>query len=204
MNWSLLPNIITVIRVVLLFPLAFLLIQQDYAFALMIFVFAGLSDGLDGYLAKHFDWVSRFGAILDPLADKALLVITMAILTYNGEISWQLFTVVAFRDIYIVAGAYYYHYRLGPYQMHPSYFSKFNTFVQILLVFAVLLHAGHQVLSENVIQGLVWLTFFTTIGSGIHYTLVWGKKFRLEMEKRKNPANAAKTQEDKNNRTESF
>ncbi len=186
MNWSLLPNIITILRVVLLFPLSYLLVLQEYTHALYIFVIAGFSDGLDGYLAKHFNWESRFGAILDPLADKALLVVTMAILTYNGEISWLLFGVVAFRDIYIVAGAYYYHYRLGPYKMEPSYFSKFNTFVQILLVFSILISLGFYTINQTILEALVWLTFFTTIGSGVHYGLVWGKRFRNEIAKQKN------------------
>lgn len=184
MNWSLLPNIITIIRVVLLFPLSFLLLNEQYTHALYIFVIAGLSDGVDGYLAKHFNWVSRFGAILDPLADKALLVVTMAILTYNGEISWVLFLIVAIRDIYIVSGAYFYHYKLGPYQMEPSYFSKLNTFVQILLVFLLLISLGYYPIDKVIIEGIVYLTYFTTIGSGIHYGVVWGKKFSEEIEKK--------------------
>ncbi|WP_196138296.1 CDP-alcohol phosphatidyltransferase family protein [Aliikangiella sp. G2MR2-5] len=180
-----LPNFITILRVVLLFPLSFLLIEQQYQHALYIFLIAGFSDGLDGFLAKKFNWVSRFGAILDPLADKALLVITMAILTYNGEISWLLFGVVAARDIFIVSGAYYYHYRLGPYEMHPSYFSKFNTFIQILLVFSILVSLGYKTLPALFLESLVYLTFFTTIGSGIHYGVLWGGKYRQEMKKRK-------------------
>ena len=192
MNWSLLPNIITILRVVLLFPLSYLLVLQEYSHALYIFIFAGFSDGLDGYLAKHFNWESRFGAILDPLADKALLVVTMAILTYNGEISWILFGVVAFRDIYIVAGAYYYHYKLGPYKMEPSYFSKFNTFVQILLVFSILISLGFYTLNQTALELLVLLTFFTTIGSGIHYGIVWGKRFKDESAKRNVSVNDSK------------
>ena len=184
MNLSVLPNAITILRVVLLFPLSFLLVKQHYNHALVIFVVAGLSDGLDGYLAKKFNWVSRFGAILDPLADKALLVITMAILTYNGEISWLLFGTVAARDLFIVAGAYYYHYRLGPYEMHPSYLSKFNTFVQIFLVFVILISLGYSPIPDGFIEGLMVLTYFTTIGSGIHYGWVWGKKFNEEVAKR--------------------
>ncbi|MCW8880624.1 MAG: CDP-alcohol phosphatidyltransferase family protein [Kangiellaceae bacterium] len=184
MNLSVLPNVITILRVVLLFPLSYLLVQQHYHHALIIFVVAGLSDGLDGFLAKQFNWVSRFGAILDPLADKALLVITMAILTYNGEISWLLFGVVAARDLFIVAGAYYYHYRLGPYEMHPSYLSKFNTFVQLFLVFIILISLGYTPIPDGFIDGVVVLTYLTTVGSGIHYGLVWGKKFNQEIENR--------------------
>ena len=183
MNLSFLPNLITLIRIVLLVPLSILLVKQEYSTALIIFVIAGFSDALDGFLAKHFSWVSRFGAILDPLADKALLVITMTILTINQQISWLLLGVVLFRDIYIVAGAYYYHYRLGPYEMAPSDLSKFNTFVQLLLVTSLLVSLGFTSLPPMYLKGLVILTFITTISSGIHYGWVWGNKFRQEIAK---------------------
>lgn len=184
MNLSFLPNLITLIRIILLVPLSILLVKQEYSVALILFVIAGLSDALDGFLAKHFSWVSRFGAILDPLADKALLVITMSILAYNQQISWLLLAVVLFRDIYIVAGAYYYHYRLGPYEMHPSYLSKFNTFVQLLLVTSLLVSLGYTSLAPMYLKVLVILTYISTISSGVHYSWVWGNKFRQELAKR--------------------
>ena len=185
MNWSFLPNLITMIRVILLIPLSIFLMNEEYTFALTLFVVAGFSDALDGYLAKRFSWVSRFGAILDPLADKALLVVTMAILTYNQKISWVLLLVVLVRDIYIVAGAYYYHYRLGPYEMQPSYLSKFNTFVQIFLVTCLLVSLGYKTLPSLFIETLVVLTYVTTISSGVHYGWVWGNKLKQELHKRK-------------------
>ncbi|MBV1909115.1 MAG: CDP-alcohol phosphatidyltransferase family protein, partial [Kangiellaceae bacterium] len=90
MNWNQLPNVITLIRLLLLVPLAFYLSKADYRVSLVIFFIAGLSDALDGFLAKSFNWVSRFGSILDPIADKALLVLTMGLLTLNQKISDEL------------------------------------------------------------------------------------------------------------------
>ena len=185
MNWSFLPNIITLLRVVLLVPLSLLLLDENYTYALILFIIAGFSDALDGFLAKHFCWVSRFGAILDPLADKALLVVTMTILVLNAQLSWALLIVVIVRDIFIVAGAYFYHYCLGPYEMQPSYLSKFNTFTQLLLVSSLLVSLGYLPLPENFIKTLVWLTYFTTISSGVHYGIVWGKKFNQQLQLRK-------------------
>lgn len=176
MNWSVLPNLITLLRVVLLLPLSFFLIEENYYHALVLFVIAGFSDALDGFLAKQFCWVSRFGAILDPLADKALLVVTIAILTYNQHIDWMLLFVVAFRDVYIIAGAYYYHWRIGAYEMQPSALSKFNTFVQLLLVTALLVSLGYIQLPAYFIEWLIGLTYATTLSSGIHYTWVWKLK----------------------------
>jgi len=196
MNLSFLPNLITLIRVILLVPLSIFLLREEYTVALIIFVIAGFSDALDGYLAKHFSWTSRFGAILDPLADKALLVITMAILTYNQKLSWALLITVLIRDIYIVAGAYYYHYRLGPYEMHPSYLSKFNTFVQLLLVSCLLVNYGYNPLPDWFVNGLIILTYLTTISSGIHYGWVWGNKFKAELNARDQQAASIDSESD--------
>lgn len=182
MNWSYLPNLITLLRIVILFPLSLFLLNENYEMALLLFVIAGFSDAADGFLAKKFSWVSRFGAILDPLADKALLIVTMAILSYNGHLAWLLFIVAGFRDIYIVIGAYYYHYKFGPYQMQPSYLSKFNTFTQLLLVTYLLVSLGYYPLPNNYLTWLIGLTYITIISSGIHYTWVWGKKLNQQFE----------------------
>jgi len=177
MNWKQLPNIITSIRLVLLIPLSYYLSAENYWFAVIIFFLAGFSDALDGFLAKRFNWVSRFGSILDPIADKALLVVTMAILTLNQKISLVLFLCVAIRDIYIIAGAYFYYKTIGPFNMEPSFVSKFNTFAQILMVTVMLVSLGYKQVPTEVINALVILVYLTVIVSTIHYTYVWGGKY---------------------------
>lgn len=147
-----------------------------------MFFIAGFSDALDGFLAKRFCWESRLGSILDPLADKALLILTMVILAINGHLSWWLFALVAFRDIYIVIGAYYYHRQAGPYSMQPSGLSKLNTFVQLLLVTSILVSLGLISLPQWYIDTLVYLTYFTTLSSGIHYTWLWSKKLKKHLQ----------------------
>ncbi len=184
LNWNQLPNVITSLRLLLLVPLAFYLTIQDYQLSLLIFFIAGVSDALDGFLAKRYNWVSRFGSILDPIADKALLVLTMALLTANQKISLLLFVLVALRDIYIVLGAYIYYKKIGPFNMQPSLISKLNTFVQILLVTAVLVSLGYRALPEVAIQLLTYLVYFTVVASTVHYTLVWGRKFKLELNRK--------------------
>lgn len=177
MNWHYLPNLITLLRVVLLIPLTYFLLIKSYHTAVILFFIAGFSDALDGFLAKYFSWVSRFGAIMDPLADKALLFVTMLILTIHGYINWWLFGLVVFRDVYIILGAYYYHKKIGPYEMQPSGLSKLNTFVQLLLVTSLLVSLSYLMIPNIYIQALIILTYLTTITSGIHYTWVWGRKF---------------------------
>ena len=172
------PNVITVVRVLLIIPLVYLLWQENYFYAVGIFVIAGLSDGIDGFLAKHFHWESRFGAILDPLADKALLVSTILLLCLKAQLSWWLFAVVTLRDLLIVIGAVLYHRALGPYKMSPSRLSKANTFLQILLVFSVLVSLGIYPLYDWYLHTLVVLVYISTVSSGIHYIALWGGRYQ--------------------------
>ena len=174
---SSIPNIITSMRLFLLVPLAYYLSNEDYNIALYIFFVAGVSDALDGFLAKQFSWTSHFGSILDPLADKALLVVSMAILTLNQKIDSLLFFLVAFRDIYIILGAYLYHRKFGKYQMKPSVFSKFNTFFQIAMVTFLLLSLGYKTIPSIVFVIFEWLIYLTLTVSTVHYTWVWGRKY---------------------------
>ncbi|WMS87540.1 CDP-alcohol phosphatidyltransferase family protein [Pleionea litopenaei] len=171
------PNIITVLRVLLVAPLIYLLAQSQYYWALWLFFFAGLSDGIDGFLAKRFNWKTRFGAILDPLADKLLLVSTMLMLSLNGEISWWLFGLVTLRDLIIVTGAVVYHRALGPYDMQPSRLSKGNTFFQILFVVSVLVSLGWYTLPDWYMLTLEMVVYASTVISGTHYILLWGGRF---------------------------
>lgn len=185
MRLSQIPNLITISRFVLVFPLAYFLLLEQYQVALLIFILAGVSDSVDGFLAKQFHWVSRIGSILDPLADKALLVVTMAMLTWHQHLSLLLFLVVVIRDLYIIAGASYYYYRVGPYQMQPSRLSKVNTFIQLLLVSSLLFSLGYMALPELMSQVLIGLTYLTCLASAIHYTLVWRGKLKAALAEKK-------------------
>ncbi|MCO7222902.1 CDP-alcohol phosphatidyltransferase family protein [Pleionea sp. CnH1-48] len=173
-----LPNLITILRVILVIPLVWLLHQERYYEAIWIFFIAGISDGIDGFLAKTFKWESRFGAILDPLADKALLVFTMLMLCLNQKLSWWLFALVTARDVMIITGAYLYHRALGPYRMSPSRLSKANTFLQILLVVSILVSLGLYALPEWLLMIITALVYLSTILSGIYYVIVWGGRYR--------------------------
>jgi len=170
MGLNIIPNIITVMRVVLIIPFAYFAWQQNYVAALVIFLIAGISDGLDGLLAKRFDWQTRFGSITDPLADKVLLFVALLLLVMKGELSWTLFWVSTARDVYIVGGATTYHYLVEPYEMQPSLISKWNTALMILLVLLVLVHLAWFALPTGVIETLEITVIITCIISGLHYT----------------------------------
>ncbi len=176
MTLSQLPNLITLSRIALVPVLILFLKDQDFVMALTVFVIAGVSDGLDGLLAKRLGYTSRFGAVLDPIADKTLLVSAYVMLTFLGIVPFWLMLTVAFRDLLIVGGYLAYTSLVGPVHMRPSILSKVNTLMQILLVAVVLVKraAGYQwpLLEE----GLIYVVLVTTVASGAHYVWVWGMK----------------------------
>ncbi len=130
------PNLISVLRIFLSIPVIWMLLEQRFEIALVLFAVAGISDGLDGYLAKRNGWVSRLGGLLDPLADKVLLVSSYLSLAVIGAIPVWLVMLVILRDLVIVTGALVYNFRVKQLDVAPSLLSKFNTLAQIVLVLA--------------------------------------------------------------------
>src|ERR1700691_5577656 len=108
-----LPNIICLLRIVLIWPILLSLQSGAYERTLWLFALAAASDGLDGYLAKRFGWTSQLGALLDPAADKLLLVSVFLLSTWLGLIPLWLATVAVARDAMIALGAVVYRLRWG-------------------------------------------------------------------------------------------
>lgn len=187
MNVSQLPNLITLSRIALTPVFVLLLNEGDYFLALLVFAVAGVSDGLDGFIAKRFQFKSRFGAILDPAADKILLVSAYVMLTLLDHLPVWLVIVVVFRDLLIVGGYLVYTSTYGPVQMRPSWISKINTFMQIALVVAVLLEQAIGASYPGVIQLLVYTVLVTTVASGGHYLWTWGIMKEIEPGGRSSP-----------------
>ncbi|MHB8741886.1 MAG: CDP-alcohol phosphatidyltransferase family protein [Sulfuricaulis sp.] len=173
MKISHLPNLITLFRIALSPVLILLLKEQEYAASLGVFVIAGVSDGLDGFIAKRFDSVSRLGSILDPLADKTLLVSSYVMLTLLGQLPFWLMLTVAFRDLLIIGGYLVYTSMVGPVQMRPSWLSKFNTFMQITLVIVILAQQALHLIYPPAVTVLIYAVLLTTVVSGLHYLWVW-------------------------------
>ena len=172
------PNIISVFRILLVFPILLLLLQEQFANALVLFAVAGVSDGVDGFLAKRFNWQTWIGGLLDPLADKLLLVSSFVALGWLGLLPLWLVALVFLRDLVIVAGAFYYHYHVGKVGGEPTLISKVNTFVQILLVLLVVF-AQIFAVPGLLIQLLIAIVTITTISSGVDYVIKWSRRARL-------------------------
>jgi cardiolipin synthase len=172
------PNLISFMRILLTLPIVWLMFEQEFSYALMLFAVAGFSDGLDGFLAKHYGWQSHLGGLLDPLADKALLMSSFLVLGGLGLIPIWLVILVIFRDLTIMGGALYYHFSVEEVDADPSLVSKLNTLTQIMLVLLVVTDAGPLPLPDMLLQGLIWATGLTTLISGGMYVWVWTKKAR--------------------------
>lgn len=170
------PNIITILRLVLIGPIVASLVLGRYPMACWLFIIAGLTDAVDGYLARRFQWISRFGAMVDPVADKLLMISTFLTLGLIGIIPWWLIVMVVARDVIIVAGGVIYHFLIGEYEFAPSKLSKLNTFLQIILIILLMLHIGFQWLPWSWLNALMIGVFCTSALSLGHYLWVWGWK----------------------------
>jgi len=174
-----LPNLISAARILLVVPITWSLLQRDFGLAIGLFLVAGASDGLDGFLAKRFGWSSRLGGILDALADKILLVSTFLCLWWLGIFPWWLVLAVLARDLVIVIGAVVYNYRIETVQPQPTMVSKLNTFLQIALAAVGVVELGFGGVPAWLLQGLIWAVMLTILFSGGGYVLEWSRRARL-------------------------
>ena len=168
------PNLLTLLRLGAVPVLVVLIRDGSFDLAVLVFFVAGLSDALDGYIAKRFGYVSRLGAILDPLADKMLIVSTFIMLALLDEVPFWLLVTVLFRDILIIGGYLTLISLNETVQMHPSLVSKLNTALLIGLEFAMLLKLAGWMHLPALINTLMWAVLITTVLSGVHYVYIWG------------------------------
>lgn len=174
LSW--IPNALTILRCLLVAPVAWFIYQQQFFAALVTFSFAGFTDGLDGFLARRYQWQSYLGAILDPIADKLLMTVSYIVLTVIGIVPTWLMLAVVVRDIVIIAGATIFRWLHGPYMMSPSKAGKMSTFLQILLVLWLLVEQSFELSGQHISTALIWLTLIVTIYSGLEYVVTWYRK----------------------------
>ena len=170
------PNLISILRILLVIPVVWALVDERYALALILSAVAGISDGIDGFLAKHFHWQSRLGSILDPIADKLLLVASFATLAWMDLLPLWLLWLVLARDVIIVSGGLAYHYFIGEFELLPVWSSKINTALQIILVLLVIISQQWFAELTLLISIGVWAVVVSVIFSGLEYILTWGNK----------------------------
>ena len=167
------PNLLTLARIAAVPVLILFLYEGRYGAALAVFVLAGITDGLDGWIAKRFKCVTRLGSILDPLADKILIVSTYVMLVLAGDLPFWLILLIGFRDLGIIAGVLVLNTLNGHVQMQPSLLSKVNTFLQISLVILVMVERIGLIVLGPAAEILLWFVAVTTVASAIHYVYFW-------------------------------
>jgi len=178
MRASDIPNIITVGRILLVGPVAWALLSEKFNLALILFFVAGASDAVDGFLAKRFGWTSRMGALLDPLADKFLLVTCYTVLAWIGLLPLWLLVLVLTRDLLIVGGAVVYNFRIQRLEADPTLISKLNTLLQILLVLLVIVYQATGWGQAHWIDWLIYAVTVSIVWSGLDYVVTWTRRAR--------------------------
>ena len=171
-----LPNLICVARMALVVPVAWLLARGEYTQTLWLFAIAAASDGLDGFLAKRFGWTTELGKVLDPLADKLLLVTVFIVLAVIGTSPVWLSVIVVVRDVVIGVGALIFKWLFGPLNGRPTMISKVNTGVQLLYVLALIAHLGPGWPPRSVVVTLGAAVFVTTMISGVDYVITYSRR----------------------------
>jgi cardiolipin synthase len=174
-----LPNLLCVLRMLLVYPVAHWILQERYADVMLLFALAASTDALDGFLAKRFGWTSKLGSTLDPLADKLLLVTVFICLSINGEVPWVLTGLVLLRDMVIVFGAITYKVLFGPVNGNPTIASKINTLAQIVYCLAVVAALGYGWPPAWAILVFGAFVLFSTCVSGIDYTLIYVRRAQV-------------------------
>jgi cardiolipin synthase len=170
------PNVISSIRILLVAPIAVALAHHHLATTIVLFGVAALSDAADGFLAKRYGWQSDLGAVLDPAADKLLLVTVFITLAYLKLVPLWLMAAAVARDTIIVVGALLYRLWIGPLNVRPSVVSKFNTLCQAAFILAVVGREQFSLPPAWAAAVLGALVFVTVTVSGIDYVLIYGRR----------------------------
>lgn len=169
------PNYITIFRFILVPFIVMALLSGYVGAALIGFVIAGVSDGIDGFIARRYNQGSELGAYLDPIADKLLLVSLFVVLGFVKELPVWLVVIVVSRDIFII-GAVLLGAVIGkPLEMHPLLVSKANTAFQIVLVAVTLADIAFDFSLTGSRMVLVWIVALLTAASATAYLITWTK-----------------------------
>ncbi|MGY9004985.1 MAG: CDP-alcohol phosphatidyltransferase family protein [Alphaproteobacteria bacterium] len=167
------PNFISLARLLSVPILVWAIVDSQMVLAFWLFVGAGISDAVDGFLARYLEAKSVLGAYLDPLADKALLMGIFITFGIEGYLPSWIVILVVFRDILIIGGAMLYHTLTQSLQMAPLFISKVNTATQIVLAGFVLALLALDVDYDLALMILIWLAALTTVLSGAVYVVRW-------------------------------
>jgi cardiolipin synthase len=175
-----LPNVITMLRLAAVPVVAWLILEQRWAAACWLFLAAAVSDGIDGFLARWLKQMTPLGAALDTVADKALGMVTLVMLTLEEAIPMWVTLAILLRDTVIVLGALSYRGLAGHLEIHPTWLGKTHMFAEFTLLALVLGVMAEVLVLEAWLQPLFVAVFAVAVASGIQYVWIWSAKARRE------------------------
>lgn len=173
MSLSWLPNAISIMRIALILPILVMFVRGEFGWALGLFIVAGLSDGVDGWLAKTYGWQTRLGGFLDPAGDKLLVAWSFGTLAYLGYVPVWLAAIVILRDVVIVAGSFLYHYLVRRLEGEPTRISKLNTGLEFAYLVFTMSGAGYAWPDPITTTVLGAAVLVTVVISGYDYVSNW-------------------------------
>lgn len=168
-----LPNALTFLRLLLALPLGVLILRQEFALALGVACLAGFTDALDGFFARRLNALSRFGAALDPIADKVLITVSFLTFAQVELVPWYVAIAVIARDLVIVGGALCYHWLIGPFEFAARPLSKANMLIQICFCALVLVMQVVPAVPPAAITAGTAAVLFIAAASGFDYVMTW-------------------------------
>jgi len=178
-----LPNSLTILRILLVPVFTYLFLNHEYRIALLVFMFTGATDVIDGYLARRLKKKTTLGSILDPAADKLLMFVTFIVLAIQGIVPVYLSVIVIFRDLWIIGGLFVLTRLKKRLFFKPTRLSKLNTFFQLLTIFLAFLitliryEQPHLLLPyvgifTHLLQVVVYIAAAMAVITGIQYTRI--------------------------------
>lgn len=182
-------NQLTLLRLIFIPFVIINIVDGNYFWAMFLFVAAGVSDGLDGLLARTLKQQTLVGEYLDPIADKLLLSSTFLVLSFMSRIPWK-FTIVVFtRDVCILMVSAVLYIAVGLRNFRPSIFGKMNTTAQVAAVFFVMLfEISPEPWIYRTDRSLLWAVFALTCVSAVHYIILVGYRLKEQSEAREGAA----------------
>ena len=167
------PNLLTLFRMCAAPALVLCLTDHNYGLGILVFLIAAVTDAIDGWFAKQFNCVTHLGSILDPIADKVLIITAYIVLSLLGDIPLWLMLIVGFRDLGIIGGYLILQIIRSQMPPQPSLISKLNTVTQITFILSVMVNKSGWISLSELVPILLWSVALTTILSGFHYMYRW-------------------------------
>ena len=182
------PNLICLLRIALILPLVIAMRENEHARIIVLFSIAAVSDGVDGYLAKRFGWTSDLGKVLDPVADKLLVMTVFITAAWLDIAPWWLTAVAVARDLIIGFGAVIYRLWFGPLHGRPTVISKINTVLQLAYLLAVVFASATGFPPRELLDALAAVVMVTILASGFDYVARFTRRALAEIDRPRGPA----------------